>query len=94
MKAFFGTLFAILVAAGIIWVVALSYRAREASSRQRAKISQITLDSELSHAQTEWNAQQRKNPQFDPNGDKLVARLRQIREASEAGKPIPPNSWR
>ena len=91
MKAFFSTLIAILVAAAIIGLAFFVYGAREDADRRQAKISQIVLDGELSHAQSEWDAEMRRNPQFDPNGDKLVARLRQIREASETGRPIPPS---
>ena len=91
MKAFFSTLLAILVAAAIIWFVRAVYQSWEQETAQREQIRQITLKNELSNAQTEWDEHRRRNPQFDPNYDKLTARLREIREASEAGKPIPPN---
>ena len=90
VSTFLSTLFAILVAAAIIWFVAAVYQAREHETARRERIRQITLENELSNAHTEWDEQMRRNPQFDPNGDKLTARLRQIREASETGKPIPP----
>ena len=93
MKTFVSTLCAILVAAAIIWFVASVYRAREASEKQAEEMRQLTLNSEIGQAEREWNEQTRRDPQFDPNADKLTKRLIEIREASEAGKPIPPNPW-
>jgi len=84
MKTFFSTLAAILVAAIIIWFVGSAFRAREAYKKNEEEIRRITLKSELSNAQTEW--EQKVGPRLDPNAEQLVARLRQIREASEAPK--------
>jgi hypothetical protein len=93
MKIFLSTLSAILVAAIIIWFVVSAHNARVASAIQREELRKITLEGELQHANAEWNEQMRRDPQFDPNGEKVRSRLREIREASENGKPIPPNPW-
>jgi hypothetical protein len=89
MKVFFSTLSAILVAALIIWAVATAYSLRE----QDAHTRQIILKGELQRMSDEWAEQASKDPQFDPRMEKLQARRREIEEASEAGKPIPPNPW-
>src|SRR5437867_3292959 len=95
MKIFLSTLSAILVAAIIIWFVVSAHNARVAvaSAIQRDELRKITLQRELQHANAEWNEQMRRDPQFDPKGKKIRSRLREIKEASENGKPIPPNPW-
>jgi len=64
-----------------------------ASAIQRDELRKITLQRELQHANAEWKEQMRRDPQFDPKGKKVRARLREISEASVNGKPIPPNPW-
>jgi len=83
----------ILVAAIIIWFVVSAHNARVASAIQREELRKIILERELQHANAEWNEQMRRDPQFDPKGKKIRSRLREIKEASENGKPIPPNPW-
>jgi hypothetical protein len=87
-------LFAILVAAAIIWFV-ISVRNEGVTHMKRTEQNrQISLDAAIAHEQMLWNAQMsRTHNQFDPSADKLKARLSQIREASEAGKPIPPSPF-
>ncbi len=95
MKVFFTTLSAILVAAIIIWLVVSAHNARVAvaSAIQREELLKTILQGELQHANAEWKEQMRRDPQFDPKGKKVRARLREISEASVNGKPIPPNPW-
>ncbi len=95
MKIFLSTLSAILVAAIIIWFVVSAHNARVAvaSAIQRDELRKITLQRELQHANAEWKEQMRRDPQFDPKAEKMRSRLREIKEASENGKPIPPNPW-
>jgi hypothetical protein len=80
MKTFFSVLFAILVAAGIIWFIASLYQARQQVETRREHVRELTLDGEMRQAQVEWDEQMRRNPQFDPNAEKLRARLREIKE--------------
>lgn len=94
MKAFFSTLSAILAAAAIICFSAFLYHSYEAKLKLDEEIRRMNLNTELRHARTEWDEQMTKNPKFDPNGEKLTARLQEIREASENDKPIPPSPWR
>ena len=95
MKIFLSTLSAIFVAAIIIWFVVSAHNARVAvaSAIQRDELRKITLQRELQHANAEWKEQMRRDPQFDPKAEKMRSRLREIKEASENGKPIPPNPW-
>jgi hypothetical protein len=91
MKTFFSTLPAILTAALILWLAISIYQSRNESLRQSEEIHRLTLDVDLGQAQMEWNQQMRQNPQFDPDAQELKARLIQIRQAHETGKPVPPN---
>ena len=95
MKVFFTTLSAILVAAIIIWFVVSAHNARVAvaSAIQREELRKTILQGELQHANAKWKEQMRRDPQFDPKAEKIRARLREIKEASDNGKPIPPNPW-
>jgi len=95
MKIFLSTLSAILVAAIIIWFVVSAHNARVAvaSAMQREELRKIILARELQHANAEWKEQMGRDPQFDPRAKKIRARLREIKEASDAGKSIPPNPW-
>jgi hypothetical protein len=94
MKTFFSTLFAILVAAAIIWFVISLRDAGVAGVKRKEQMRQIELEGAESHDEMLWNARMRETRnQFDPDGRKLKARLDQIREASEAGKPIPPSPF-
>ena len=93
MKVFFSTLCAILAAAVIMWQVFSAYQTRQADLKLKEEIRQTVLDTELCKAQSKWREQLEKNPRFDPLGEKLGARLREIREASENNRPIPPNPW-
>jgi len=93
VKVFLSTLSVILVAAIIIWFVVSAHNARVASAIQREELRKIILERELQHANAEWKEQMGRDPQFDPRAKKIRARLREIKEASDAGKPIPPNPW-
>jgi hypothetical protein len=89
MKMFFSTLAAILVAAAIIWFITSAHNARVEDARTDAFI----LNAELDQAGREWAQRESRDSNFDPNMEKLQARYREIREASAAGKPIPPSPW-
>ncbi len=91
MKIFFSTLAAILVAAAIIGLVLYGYNVRKNAVEQDETTRQIILQGELSNAETEWG--QKVGPRLDPMAEQLSARMREIRDASEAGKPIPPSRW-
>ncbi len=95
MKIFLSTLSAIFVAAIIIWFVVSAHNARVAvaSAMQREELRKVILSRELQHANAEWKEQMGRDPQFDPRAKKIRARLSEIKEASDAGKPIPPNPW-
>jgi hypothetical protein len=94
VKTFFSLLFAILVAAVIIWFVMSARNAGVAHIHQREQMRQIEIDRANAEAEAEWSDMRRANPQFDPTMEKYKARLFQIKEASEAGKPIPPSRFK
>jgi hypothetical protein len=100
MKVFFSTLSAILVAAVIIWVVFAinqTHQARlklEAETRQRTEERKAqSQEAESRKAQLEWIDQVAKDVNFDHGGEKLKARLKEIKEAIDNNRPIPPSPW-
>ena len=94
MKTFFSVLCAILVAAAILYVIASVSSSGNARQRTNERTRQIQLQSDFEHEKALWGAEMdRTHNQFDPHGEKLTARLIEIREASEAGKPIPPSPF-
>ena len=54
---------------------------------------QINQDTEFSKAQREWEEQMTKDRNFDPLAEKLNARLKEIKEAIDNDRPIPPSPW-
>lgn len=93
MKVFFSTLSAILVAAVIIWVVFAINQNHQARLKWDAEMRQINQDTEFTKAQREWDEQMTKDRNFDPLAEKLTARLKEIKEAIDNERPIPPSPW-
>jgi len=94
MKTFFSALCAILVAAAILYVIASVSSNGNVRARTNERTRQIQLQSDSEHEQMLWSAEMsRTHNQIDPSGEKLTARLIEIKEASEAGKPIPPSPF-
>jgi hypothetical protein len=93
MKVFWSTLAAILVAAAIIGFVMAASRAHENAQKLNADIRRIRADTEGQRAFNEWYDRSSKDPQFDPNHEKLLARMREVKDAIDNEKPIPPNPW-
>ena len=94
MKVFLSTLGAILAAAviiGFVFAVAYTYQARV---KWDAEGRQVKQDIEFRTAEREYWEQKRKNPNFDEyDGQKLLARMAEIKDAIDNGKPIPPSHW-
>jgi hypothetical protein len=86
MKVFFSTLSAILVAAVIIWFVFDAYQTHQARLKWDAQLRQLNQDK----AQREWGEQVNKDRNFDPNAEKLTVRLKEIKDAIDNDRPIPP----
>jgi hypothetical protein len=92
LKTFFAVLFAILIAAIIIGFCIFSWRGIEARTRYSAYMKQLQLDNAISEEKSLWT-ERMAEPRFDPNGQKLADRLRELQEASDAGKPFPPSPF-